>query len=450
MVLDVLLLGLLVTSGGPLGTWLGMRYGLSRRVLGRVLAFGAGALIAAVSIELAFESAGVLMKHGYSRFGGWLHVAGGFLAGATVYLIGTRLLDRMGGNVRSEFRLRQSLELEKRQRIRGILESFSRSPVLGQLPPEQVGMFADRVTEVRVPSGRTVFRQGDAGDALYLVVSGGAEVFLEQDGERKRVASLGPGDSLGEMALLSGESRNATVEAVETLELLRMGREDFVEFLRRSPALSAALERLGHERALANVHHEAAGIRRWLSVASQHVERLTQRELDEELSHSRNSAGAAILLGNFLDVIPAAFVIGGNFVGWHEFSLPLAVGIFIADVPEGATSASMLLRAGFSRRRILLSWLAVTFLAGLAAVLGHLTIGAHFSPLLVVAEAFAGGAVLALVAQTLIPEAVDETGPMAALPLILGFLVSVGLIIAGSEGMVPASGRVQSKAVQRP
>ncbi len=45
MVLDVLLLGLLVTSGGPLGTWLGLRYGLSRRVLGRVLAFGAGALM---------------------------------------------------------------------------------------------------------------------------------------------------------------------------------------------------------------------------------------------------------------------------------------------------------------------------------------------------------------------------------------------------------------------
>jgi len=213
------------------------------------------------------------MRHGYSRFGGWLHVAGGFVAGATVYLIGTRLLARMGGNFRSEFRLRQSLELEKRQRIRGILESFSRSPVLGQLPPEQVGMFADRVTEVRVPSGRTVFRQGDAGDALYLVVSGRAEVLLEQDGDRKRVASLGPGDSFGEMALLSGEPSKKTVEAMKTLELLRMGREDFVEFVRRNPALSAALERLGHERALANLHHETRAVRRWLSVASQHVER---------------------------------------------------------------------------------------------------------------------------------------------------------------------------------
>ena len=448
MVLDVLLLGLLVTSGGPLGTWLGMRYGLSHRVLGRILAFGAGALIAAVSIELAFESAGVLMQHGYTRFGGWLHVAGGFVAGSTVYLLGTRLLDRMGGNVRSEFRLRQSMELEKRRRIRGILESFSRSPVLGQLPPEEVGMFADRVTEVRVSAGQAVFRQGDPGDALYLVVSGRAEVILEQEGVGKRVASLGAGDSFGEMALLSGEARNATVEAVEPLELLRMGRQDFEEFVRKSPALATALERLGHERALANVHHEVQDVRRWLAVASQHVERLTQRELDEGLSHSKDSAGAAILLGNFLDVIPAAFVIGGNFVGWGEFSLPLALGVFIADVPEGATSAMMLHRAGFSRKRIFLSWIAVTLLAGLAAVVGHLTIGAHFSPLLVVAEAFAGGAVLALVAQTLIPEAVDEAGPMAALPLILGFLVSVGLILAGNEGMVPKSGRPQSKTVQ--
>lgn len=396
-------------------------------------------MIAAVSIELAFESAGVLVQHGYSRFGGWLHVAAGFLAGATVYLVGTRFLDRMGGNVRSEFRLRQSLEAEKRRRILGILERFSRSAVLGQLPPEQVGMFADRVTEVRVPAGRTVFRQGDPGDALYLVVSGRAEVLLERDGDPTRVASLAPGDSFGEMAVLSGQARNATVKAVEALALLRMGREDFQEFVRRSPALSAALERLGHERALANVHHEGQGVRHWLSVASQHVERLTQRELDEGLSHSKNSAGAAILLGNFLDVIPAAFVIGGNFAGWHTFSLPLALGIFIADVPEGATSATMLLRAGFSRRRILLSWLAVTGLASLAAVLGHLTIGAHFSPWLAVAEAFAGGAVLALVTQTLIPESFDEAGPMAALPLTVGFLFSVGLIIAGSEGMVPGT-----------
>lgn len=448
MVFDVFLMGLLVTSGGPLGTWLGLRYGLPRRLLGRILAFGAGALIAAVSIELAFESAEVLVQQGYSRFGGWLHVAGGFMAGATIYLLGTRLLDRMGGDVRSEFRLRQSMELEKRRRIRGVLESFSRSPVLGQLPPEEVGMLADRVTEVRVSAGQAVFRQGDPADALYLVVSGRAGVFLEQEAGRTQVATLSGGDSFGEMALLSGLERNATVEAVEPLELLRMGRQDFEEFVRRSPSLSAALERLGHERALANVHHETHDVRRWLSVASRHVERLTQRELDEGLSHSKDSAGAAILLGNFLDVIPAAFVIGGNFVGWNAFSLPLALGIFIADVPEGATSATMLQRAGFSRKRILLSWLAVTLFASIAAVVGHLTIGAHFSPVLVVAEAFAGGAVLALVAQTLIPEAVDEAGPMAALPLILGFLVSVGLIIAGSEGMVPASGRPQSKPVE--
>lgn len=449
MMLDVFLMGLLVTSGGPIGTWLGLRFGLPSRVLGRVLAFGAGALIAAVSIELAFESTEDLLQHGYSRLEGWFQVAAGFLAGATAYLVGTRLLDRMGGNVRSEFRLRQSLEFEKRRRIRGILEGLSRSPMLAQLPPEAVGLLADRVTEVTIPMGATVFRQGDPGEALYLLVSGRAEVFLEQDGGRKRVASLAAGDSFGEMALLSGAPRNATVEAVEPLELLRMGREAFKEVVRRSPNLSSALERQGHERAIANVHHEAEEARRWLSVASQHVERLSQREFDESLGHSKDSAGAAILLGNFLDVIPAAFVIGGNFVGWTQFSLPLALGIFIADVPEGATSASMLLRAGFSRRRILLSWLAVTLLASLAAVAGHLTIGAHFSPMLVVAEAFAGGAVLALVAQTLIPEAVDEAGPMAALPLILGFLISVGLIIAGSEGMVPASGHSQSKTVQR-
>jgi len=430
MPFSAFVLGLIVTAGGPIGAALALRFALSSRLLGMVLAFGSGALICAVSIELALRSVHEMTGHGYGALAAWGLVAAGFMAGATIYTLGTGWLDRHGAAIRSPFRLRQTIEQEKRARAQRLFQQLAASAVFAQLPPEEISQIADCVDEVELPAGATVFRQGDAADALYVLIDGAAEVLEDSaGGEGTRIATLKAGDAFGEMAVLTGQPRSATVRTIGAARLLRIRQADLHALVESSPVLSAAVAKLGHARALENLSRPGTTPEVWARIASEHVDRLTVREMNDRLHHGSSSAGAAILLGNFLDVTPAAFVIGASFQGWHSLSLPLALGIFIADLPEAATSAAMLRRAGFTRRTILLLWTAVTLIASGAAVLGHVLVGASFSPVMALAEAFAGGAVLALVAQTMIPEAMDEAGPQAVLPLILGFLASLAIIL---------------------
>ncbi|CAA9301928.1 MAG: hypothetical protein AVDCRST_MAG77-5732 [uncultured Chloroflexi bacterium] len=84
--------------------------------------------------------------------------------------------------------------------------------------------------------------QGDPGDSMYIVSGGSLGVFILPDGVHEaRVATLGPGACFGEMALLTGEPRSATVRALGAAEALRLERERFVDLLRREPAIGLAI-----------------------------------------------------------------------------------------------------------------------------------------------------------------------------------------------------------------
>ena len=97
------------------------------------------------------------------------------------------------------------------------------------MPEEALRHVADRVTRVECGPGHTVFRAGDEADAFYVVDAGRVEVLVESGhgAAPTRVAMLGPGDCFGEMALLTGEPRSATVQCVEPVSLLRVDTDDF-------------------------------------------------------------------------------------------------------------------------------------------------------------------------------------------------------------------------------
>ncbi len=88
-------------------------------------------------------------------------------------------------------------------------------------------------------TGAIVFSQGDAGDALYGVVTGRVRISaLGADGREVFLNEMEPGDTFGEIALLDGATRTATATAIARSELLLIGREGFLGLLRREPELS--------------------------------------------------------------------------------------------------------------------------------------------------------------------------------------------------------------------
>jgi CRP/FNR family cyclic AMP-dependent transcriptional regulator len=89
----------------------------------------------------------------------------------------------------------------------------------------------------------TVFHQGDSGNGLYVIASGGVKVVLPSPdaGEAAILATLGPGDFFGELALLDGGAHSASVIALEPMEALVLGRADFERLLETQPGLQRAL-----------------------------------------------------------------------------------------------------------------------------------------------------------------------------------------------------------------
>ena len=115
-------------------------------------------------------------------------------------------------------------------------------PLIAEAGPDVIGWAAERAELVRVRAGEWLFRAGDAADALYVVASGRVEVLLD-DERSTRLASLGRGDVVGELGLLTGDARAASVRAERDTELVRLAGEDFSGLLREHPEAAVALMR---------------------------------------------------------------------------------------------------------------------------------------------------------------------------------------------------------------
>jgi CRP/FNR family transcriptional regulator len=115
-------------------------------------------------------------------------------------------------------------------------------PLFSELSPPELERIAQVAVPRSFPSDTRVFREGDPGDACYIVRSGSCRVTREHpDGRAITLATLGPGAIFGELAMLDGESRSASVEAVEAVELLALPAGDVRALLREHSEMAEKL-----------------------------------------------------------------------------------------------------------------------------------------------------------------------------------------------------------------
>jgi ZIP family zinc transporter len=161
---------------------------------------------------------------------------------------------------------------------------------------------------------------------------------------------------------------------------------------------------------------------------ARHRKRSDQQPSEQDQAGS----GMAIAVGALLDGIPESVVLGLGLLGGGSVSLPVLAAVIISNVPEGLSSAAGMKRSGRSARYVFGVWGGIALASGLAALVGYRALGNAPPEAVAVITAVAAGAILTMVADTMIPEAFERTRTWTGVITTLGFLVAFAIEVAGS------------------
>ena len=145
----------------------------------------------------------------------------------------------------------------------------------------------------------------------------------------------------------------------------------------------------------------------------------------------KNASGAqaggsalAIVLGTVLDGIPESAVIGLTIYEGGSVGAAYLVAVFISNLPESISSTAGLVAGGWKRSRILWLWIAIALVSGLASLVGYSAFQGASPAVVALVLTFAAGAILTMLADTMIPEAYEDGGKLVGIATTLGFAVA--------------------------
>ena len=143
-------------------------------------------------------------------------------------------------------------------------------------------------------------------------------------------------------------------------------------------------------------------------------------------------SGVAIAVGALLDGIPESVVLGVSLLSGGGVSLSVLAAVFISNVPEGMSSAAGMKSKGRSATYVFGVWGSIAVVSAIAALVGALALDGAPPEAIAVITAVAAGAILTMIADTMIPEAFEETRTWTGVITTVGFLVAFAIDRAGS------------------
>ena len=150
---------------------------------------------------------------------------------------------------------------------------------------------------------------------------------------------------------------------------------------------------------------------------------------DRKSSKGGGGSALALTLGIVLDGIPESIALGLTLLGGEGVSVAFLAAVFLSNLPESIGATSGFQKSGRSNRWVICLWLAIIAISGLAALAGYGLLQDASGTAVAVVDAFAAGAILTMLADTMMPEAFAYGGRQVGLLTTLGFSLAVGIAV---------------------
>lgn len=300
------------------------------------------------------------------------------------------------------------------------------------LSAETLRLIASRLIHKSNPKGHNFFHLGHAAERMYLLRQGTVYLF-DPDDRSRQPQVVQAGESFGGLSFLTEGTHAVTAVAPEETQVSVLRRREFDDLLEEIPELRARLGEFLREGRVADYltgrHYlDPKKAARWMDKAAKSVEGGKIFPSLSEMTRAvagHKGAAMAMFLGILLDGIPESFVIGANVLVTGGISMSLLAGLFLANLPEALSSAAGMKEQGLRVTRILWMWTSLMIITGIGAALGALLLKGASDAVFALIEGVAAGAMLTMVAETMLPEAFHKGGGIVGISTLAGFLAAV-------------------------
>jgi CRP-like cAMP-binding protein len=312
-----------------------------------------------------------------------------------------------------------------------ILDQIDRLPVFQNLPSDEAKTLSSRAIFKHHKRGESFFHKGDHADRMYVIESGEVSL-IDRGGRGRRPTILKSRAAFGGMSFLTGARHSVTAIATEDTAVWVLLKSDLGEILKKAPELEHRV-RTFLQRGEVSVylerkqHFDPDKAARWIQKAIKSIDagQLIPAASDTAAEmHEHSGAPLAIWLGIMLDGIPESLVIGASLIHSH-ISLSLLAGLFLSNYPEALSSSVGMRQQGLSFNRILFMWTSLMVITGIGAALGSMFFVGAEPFMFATVEGIAAGAMLTMIAQTMLPEAYFKGGSIIGFSTLLGFLAAI-------------------------
>lgn len=311
------------------------------------------------------------------------------------------------------------------------IDRMQHIPLMNGLSATAQEMLSNRVIYKHHTRGTTFYHQYDTADRLFIIDRGEVDL-IDANTSSPEPERLKDFDGFGDLSMITGAKHSVTAVAAADTAVWELRKSDFNELLDQLPELldrvRAYVRQAGAEGYLVNRQHlDAEQTARWVRHAMRNLDAGHPVPAAADLRHEiteNKGAPLAIWMGITLDGIPESLVIGASMIHAHlEFSL--ITGLFLSNYPEALSSSVGMRKQGMSKARVLLMWSSLMLFTGIGAALGsEFFIGASPESYALV-EGLAAGAMLTMIAETMLPEAYFKGGSVVGISTLMGFLIAI-------------------------